>query len=193
MPATSNFIDIRPRGTTPIEVGVRNLRNYVGYLYRPCLRGMKRTTETKYGMTDGRYGYYNEENLNSLTPAEAGFVVGHENGHIVLNHPERFRRYREVGAQIFWKGKVWCAANVMSDLIINAWLRDLNNEARQAMIDAGLEPFDVMTPLGDILIDEQKELRTYTPPVSTNSTTPSGSTLRRAHGRGDFKCDQHTS
>ena len=79
---------------------------------------------------------------------EAGFVVGHENGHIVLNHPERFRRYREVGAQIFWKGKVWCAANVMSDLIINAWLRDLNNEARQAMIDAGLEPFDVMTVSG---------------------------------------------
>ena len=63
----------------------------------------------------------------------------------------------------------------------------LNIEARQAMIDAGLEPFDVMTPLGDILIDEkdlydtdkedlsseqlvEKILKTHpVPPVNVNS------------------------
>jgi predicted metal-dependent peptidase len=187
MPATSNFIDVHPRGTTPFEVGVRDLRNWVGYLYRACLRGMKHTTATKYGMMDGRFGYYNLDVLNTLKASNCAFVVGHENCHLNLNHAERFRRYREVGAQIFWKGQNWCAANVASDLIINAWLRDLNIEARQAMIDAGLEPFDVMTPLGDILIDEkdlydtdkedlsseqlvEKILKTHpVPPVNVNS------------------------
>jgi len=151
MPTTSPFIDLRPRGTTPLEVGVRDGHRWCGFLFRAALRGLKLDLNCDYGQTDGRHGFYNEPVLNKLTPAKAAYVVGHECGHISLNHIERFARYK--GAKIFWNGKVWSAANVASDVIINPWLRELNEGARQEMINAGLTPYDVMVPLGDILID----------------------------------------
>ena len=151
---TSDFIELDPRGSSSLEVGARHLKRWLPFLFGPCLRGIKSTRETKYGMTDGRHPYMNEETINTqCDPAEAAFILGHEDGHVIKDHVRRLKKFE--GAQIDWRQQLWSASNVGADLILNDWLRELNRSARAEMVKAGLAPFDVMKPLPDILIDEK--------------------------------------
>ena len=151
----SPFIEINPRGTTPLEVGVRDLSRFGGLTYRPCLRGLKATTATELGQTDGRFGYYNLENINKRKPSEAAYVVGHENKHINYNHVARFRPFE--GARIYIpflsKEKTWDACNTAGDLIINIELVEENEAAKLEMRRRGINPYDIMTPIDGCFIN----------------------------------------
>ncbi len=154
----SPFIEIDPRGMTPLEVGVRDLSRFGGLTYRPCLRGLKATTATELGQTDGRYGFYNLENINKRKPSEAAYVVGHENKHINYNHVARFRPFN--GARIYVpflsKEKTWDACNTAGDLIINIELVEENEAAKLEMRRRGVHPYDIMTPIDGCFINIKK-------------------------------------
>ena len=95
----SPFIEIDPRGMTPLEVGVRDLSRFGGLTYRPCLRGLKATTATELGQTDGRYGFYNLENINKRKPSEAAYVVGASVAHLCLQRMPSGRGWVQVEAR----------------------------------------------------------------------------------------------
>ena len=145
----SSFIELDPRGKSPLEVGIRDLHKWNGFTARPCYRGIKSTRDVPLACTDGRFGYYNEEEINKRKPSEAAYVVGHENKHIIYCHPARFRPFN--GARIFipWLNpdQTWDACNVAGDLVINAELEDENEAAKLEMRRQGIIPFDIMTPI----------------------------------------------
>ena len=145
----SPFIELDPRGKSPLEVGVRDLHRWNGFTARPCYRGLKSTRKVPLACTDGRFGYYNEVEINKRKPSEAAYIVGHENKHIIYCHPARFRPFN--GARIFipWLNpdQTWDACNVAGDLVINAELEDENEAAKLEMRRQGIIPFDIMTPI----------------------------------------------
>ena len=147
----SRFINFDPTGSSSLDIAYRNLGRYLPLNHRFNLRGVKDTKDTKYGQADGRFPYLNEETCLGLSPANVAFILGHEDYHLLLNHIQRMRKFE--GAMMHWRGQNWSAANVGCDLIINPRLVKDNEAARGKMVKEGKTPYDIIKPLGDILID----------------------------------------
>jgi len=147
----SRFINFDPTGSSPLDIAYRNLGRHLPLNHRFNLRGVKDTKDTKYGQADGRFPYLNEETCMTLTAAQVAFILGHEDYHLLLNHIQRMRKFE--GAMMHWRGQNWSAANVGCDLIINPRLIKDNEAARGKMVKEGKTPYDIIKPLGDILID----------------------------------------
>ena len=147
----SRFINFDPTGSSSLDIAYRNLGRYLPLNHRFNLRGVKDTKETKYGQADGRFPYLNEETCLGLSPANVAFILGHEDYHLLLNHIQRMRKFE--GAMMHWRSQHWSASNVGCDLIINPRLVKDNEAARGKMVKEGKTPYDIIKPLGDILID----------------------------------------
>lgn len=90
------------------------------------------TTDITTAATDGKYIYFNEEFMSSLTMEEIEFILMHEIMHVALNHMERS------------KGKNQEIYNIAADIVINSNIKHMNGNSKESISIHGTESMNLV-------------------------------------------------
>lgn len=82
-------------------------------------------TQMPTAATDGRTIYVNPEFFKKLTVQERIFVLAHEVTHVILQHPDRMRKYLDLGVGPDLKPWSHPKYNHAADYVINAYLTEI--------------------------------------------------------------------
>lgn len=75
--------------------------------------------------TDGRGLYFNPKFMKTLTVPERIFVIAHEITHVIMQHPQRMKLYRDLGFGPDMNPWNQMKFNQAADYVINSYLNDM--------------------------------------------------------------------